>query len=233
MTLGRVFALAYLCATCLVLGRPAFGAVWTVSVHVRETAPVLGPEAGPDPAWVRVDFGPAPSGHGFVRPAVVDTLGATADPTGLFPRGNVATSAAAAPDNPDDPNYEAEVLIRIALLSRGTGTRGASWDLHPEVGRRDVELIFRPRSQTVLIAGADDEFRASGGIELTGAGEDGSGGRAARIAFDVSASALGDLAGDTDQDGLLDCWELGGLGTLDLPSLGANPYRKDLFVEID
>ena len=45
---------------------------------------------------------------------------------------------------------------------------------------------------------------------------------------------------DTDGDGLLDSWETNGLdingdGTidLDLPTLGANPMHKDLFIEVD
>ncbi|MCA9186359.1 MAG: hypothetical protein KDA99_12095, partial [Planctomycetales bacterium] len=47
-------------------------------------------------------------------------------------------------------------------------------------------------------------------------------------------------AGDTDEDGLSDIWELDGIdadgdGTidLDLAAMGASPYRKDLFVEVD
>ncbi|HYF99704.1 MAG TPA: hypothetical protein VD815_06405 [Candidatus Saccharimonadales bacterium] len=45
---------------------------------------------------------------------------------------------------------------------------------------------------------------------------------------------------DTDEDGLLDTWEQfgidvngDGLFDLDLPSLGADPFRKNIFVEID
>jgi uncharacterized repeat protein (TIGR01451 family) len=45
---------------------------------------------------------------------------------------------------------------------------------------------------------------------------------------------------DTDDDGLLDVWEMYGVDTnndgvidIDLPALGANPQRKDLFVEAD
>jgi hypothetical protein len=42
---------------------------------------------------------------------------------------------------------------------------------------------------------------------------------------------------DTDGDGLLDRWEINGYrtatGFVDLPSMGANPKRKDIFVEID
>lgn len=49
-----------------------------------------------------------------------------------------------------------------------------------------------------------------------------------------------DIGGDSDGDGLLDAWERNGYddngdGTVDvdLPAMGANPHRKDLFLEID
>ncbi|MCA9136413.1 MAG: hypothetical protein KDB00_06635, partial [Planctomycetales bacterium] len=38
---------------------------------------------------------------------------------------------------------------------------------------------------------------------------------------------------DSDGDGLLDSWEIDGVDGLDLKSLGANPHRKDLYVEVD
>src|SRR3990167_7213078 len=45
---------------------------------------------------------------------------------------------------------------------------------------------------------------------------------------------------DTDGDGLLDEWEINGYDhdgdgiiDVDLPAMGANPLRKDIFVEID
>ena len=42
---------------------------------------------------------------------------------------------------------------------------------------------------------------------------------------------------DTDGDGLLDRWEINGYQTIDgfvdLPNMGANPKRKDIFVEVD
>ena len=54
------------------------------------------------------------------------------------------------------------------------------------------------------------------------------------ICFGVS------LADDTDGDGLLDNWEKNGLdadsdGTIDvnLPAMGANPFHKDIFLELD
>ncbi|MEM8735681.1 MAG: hypothetical protein AAGG44_15710, partial [Planctomycetota bacterium] len=38
---------------------------------------------------------------------------------------------------------------------------------------------------------------------------------------------------DSDGDGLLDAWERGSVDGLDLVALGANPYRKDVYVEVD
>lgn len=63
----------------------------------------------------------------------------------------------------------------------------------------------------------------------------GASGDRARITFKVAV-----LDSDTDNDGLLDGWETRGLDTngdgvvdVDLPALGANPQRKDLFLEVD
>jgi hypothetical protein len=48
------------------------------------------------------------------------------------------------------------------------------------------------------------------------------------------------LIGDSDGDGLLDDWEINGYDhdgdgiiDIDLPAMGANPIRKDIFVEVD
>ena len=55
-----------------------------------------------------------------------------------------------------------------------------------------------------------------------------------KICFDITAG------NDQDGDGLLDNWETAGLdadsnGTIDvnLPAMGANPLRKDIFLELD
>ena len=39
--------------------------------------------------------------------------------------------------------------------------------------------------------------------------------------------------GDTDGDGLCNDWEIHGYGGVNLPAMGADPYRKDIFVEMD
>lgn len=38
---------------------------------------------------------------------------------------------------------------------------------------------------------------------------------------------------DTDGDGLRDSWEANGYSTVNLPALGANPFHKDVYMEID
>jgi uncharacterized repeat protein (TIGR01451 family) len=66
----------------------------------------------------------------------------------------------------------------------------------------------------------------------------GTGDDSAQIYFTISTSAPG--CRDSDGDGLLDAWETNGFdadgdGIIDvnLPAMGANPNRKDLFLEID
>jgi uncharacterized repeat protein (TIGR01451 family) len=66
---------------------------------------------------------------------------------------------------------------------------------------------------------------------------EGSDERDARVCFDISVVSA---SGDADEDGLLDSWEQNGFnadgdGTIDvnLPAFGANPRRKDVFVEVD
>ncbi len=65
----------------------------------------------------------------------------------------------------------------------------------------------------------------------------GTGGEGVRICFDVTTFST---SGDADGDGLLDGWEINGFNgdgdssiDVDLPGFGANPSRKDVFVEID
>lgn len=69
----------------------------------------------------------------------------------------------------------------------------------------------------------------------------GQGSKSVRICFDLSVISS---SGDADGDGLLDSWEQNGYRAqnsvlpaggidVDLPALGADPLRKDIFVEVD
>src|SRR5262249_42910632 len=57
------------------------------------------------------------------------------------------------------------------------------------------------------------------------------------VAFDGVYTLIPGSTVDTDGDGLRDEWELGTsltrCGTLDLSSIGANPFHKDIFIQVD
>lgn len=57
-------------------------------------------------------------------------------------------------------------------------------------------------------------------------GGDGDG--AVKVCFTITIPTT-----DLDGDGLLDRWEVNGLGSINLPAMGANPMHKDLFLELD
>ncbi len=54
-----------------------------------------------------------------------------------------------------------------------------------------------------------------------------------RFLFNDSCSSGATPVKDSDGDGLPDEWEINGIDGLDLPAMGADPYRKDLFVQAD
>ncbi len=112
------------------------------------------------------------------------------------------------------------------------------FDISPNLGARDLMMSFKPASQLLSLSeipGWEEERCAPGRIRMTGTeGED-----HAWVVFSVTASVVG-AQGDSDNDGLYDAWELCGVdgdgdGRMDIPlqSLGADPYRRDVFVELD
>ncbi|OIO90775.1 MAG: hypothetical protein AUK03_12425 [Anaerolineae bacterium CG2_30_64_16] len=123
-------------------------------------------------------------------------------------------------------------------------------DINPEVGDENSDRIiafwFWPATHRLNIQGFDDdndgatdeegEFQcARGRISMAGTQKD-----RARIVFTVAGTVEGANNGDSDFDGLTDAAELCGIdsngdGTVDvdLPGMGADPFRKDLFVELD
>ena len=113
------------------------------------------------------------------------------------------------------------------------------YDINPEQNARDILMSFKPASHMLAIPGIPgwEQYKcAQGRIKFKGTeGED-----FAWVIFTISASPVGALNGDSDNDGLPDAWELCGVDGdgdgdigVELRSLGADPYRKDLFVEID
>lgn len=116
-------------------------------------------------------------------------------------------------------------------------------DLNPSHSQLGLEMRFEPRTAKLIIVGAgpggaDIDTCAMGHRRMSGFG--GGGEEPANITFSISSSAGGDPAGDTDGDKLLDTWEVCGFNSdddrdvdLDLKAMGANPFRKDVFVEVD
>jgi uncharacterized repeat protein (TIGR01451 family) len=94
-----------------------------------------------------------------------------------------------------------------------------------------------PGSYTLVLNVNLTTGRWSGDINWPQNCVEGSDDRPVRVCFDISVLSA---SGDADGDGLLDSWEQNGFnadgdGTIDvnLPAFGANPWRKDVFVEVD
>jgi hypothetical protein len=114
-------------------------------------------------------------------------------------------------------------------------------DLNSDHNQLGVDMRFEPRTSKLTILGVPGWAAgrcAVGNIKLSGFG--GGGEEPADIVFSVSGSAASAVDGETDGDGFFDSWEVCGLDAdgnqtvdVDLPALGALPFRKDVFVEID
>jgi hypothetical protein len=114
-------------------------------------------------------------------------------------------------------------------------------DLSVDHNQLGLAMLFEPRTSKLTIIG-DPTWPAGqcafGKIVRSGFG--GGGGEPAEIEFTVTASPASAPDGDSDIDGLPDSWEVCGIDDngdgkvdVDLPALGADPGRKDVFVEID
>jgi hypothetical protein len=134
---------------------------------------------------------------------------------------------------------DAEVQIVLSVWDHDTTSADDHFDIHPNPGNTDLVLGFRPATQQLTIQNVPGwaAYRCSAG-RITLSGLDGD--DRAKVVFSVSGSLAGAINGDSDGDGLPDNWEICGVdndgdGTIDvdLPAMGAKPYRKDLFVEID
>ena len=153
----------------------------------------------------------------------------------VFPRWSCATQVRgeATPLPTDPPGvYGPEVLIFVRLREYDTTSADDDNDIHPAAGSRDLYIYYRPAVHLLRVPGAIDSYQCAGWTSLTGDGSDADG-DAARIVFSVSDSPIGAPQGDTDGDGLPDSLEICGSPQINLPAIGADPYRKDVFVEID
>ena len=131
------------------------------------------------------------------------------------------------------------VQIDFRLLQHDSTSGDDTFDINPDPGRDNLLMTFTPSDGKLSIAGVpgrDTPQCVPGGIRLRGVdGDD-----RAEVVYTVTSSLVGAPDGDSDTDGLPDNWELCGVdgdgdGTaeINLQAMGANPFRKDIFVETD
>ncbi len=135
------------------------------------------------------------------------------------------------------------VLVHIELFDDDDGSEDDQIDISPDPETDDslgrvLDVFFNMSTCTFQGAGLT-AAQGAGVVILPGtppATSQGSGDDSAQIYFTITTP----LCNDSDADGLLDSWEVLGFdadnnGTIDvnLPTMGANPLRKDLFLEID
>jgi hypothetical protein len=158
-------------------------------------------------------------------------------------------------DHPDDANKikvdwactatvagPPDTVVEIKLEVYDEDTIGDDeLDLSIDHNQLGLAMRFEPLTSKLTIIGDPTWTPSScalGRIKRSGFG--GGGGEPAEIIFTITASPAGAPDGDSDLDGLPDSWEICGLdgngdGVVDvnLPAMGADPLRKDLFAEID
>lgn len=158
-------------------------------------------------------------------------------------------------DHPDDANKikidwactatvigPPDTVVEIKLEVYDEDTIGDDeLDLSIDHNQLGLAMRFEPLTNKLTIIGDPTWAPGScalGRIKRSGFG--GGGGEPAEIIFSITASPAGAPDGDSDLDGLPDSWEVCGVdgngdGVVDvnLPAMGADPFRKDLFAEID
>ena len=129
-----------------------------------------------------------------------------------------------------------EVRIEQWLWDHDTTSDNDHFDIMPGPGK-NVVVRFKPATSEIIVEDYWTDFDCATMITLP-PGD--SGDDYGHVQFSVGSSAVGAPDGDSDNDGLLDTWEICGLDEdgdgdidIDLRAMGADPYRKDLFIEID
>ncbi len=133
---------------------------------------------------------------------------------------------------------DAALRLEITLKDHDNFLNGEddTYDISPDPDLKSLIVYFRPSDFGVRIPALGlPEFQPCRAGIFTAQGRDGD---SAEIRFSIDASLSGD--GDSDGDGLPDSWEVCGVDQdgdgrvdVDLPAMGANPYRKDIFLEVD
>lgn len=210
-------------------GRDATGKDWAIAVTLHEVHSLSDDDAsGPDDFFSEVSVSPT---IGSGAAGTCSTYeGHPDDNNDIYPNWVCTGTVSGGPD--------AAVQIVIKIWDHDTTSANDHFDAHPYLGAVDVVIGFQPETQQMTIDNLTgwSSPRCAGVATTEGLhGDD-----RARIVFSVSASLVGSPMGDSDGDGLPDSWEVCGVDSdsdgdidVDLPAMGANPFRKDAFVEID
>jgi hypothetical protein len=115
-------------------------------------------------------------------------------------------------------------------------------DVNSDGAQLGIDMRYEPATSKLTILGVPAFASAAcapGKVELSGFGP-GSGDEPAEVTFSVTSSGVTAIDGDSDGDGLFDTWEVCGVNAdddaqieVDLKAMGADPFRKDVFVELD
>ena len=231
----RVWKLAALLTLCLAGTAPALAGEWTVVVQVHDVEALSNSDA-----WGEQDM---------YRKIWIEPLVGSGTPAYCDNEDNIDN------DNnhvtPGDWGCTMKVTggtntllrIHVEIWDDDDTSGDDELDLNLDHGQLGLEMRFEPRTSKLILinnkpGGGDEESCAAGRIKKSGFG--GGGEEPASITFSVSASPASAVDGDTDGDKLLDTWEVCGVNTdsdpapeVDLKAMGANPFRKDVFVEVD
>ncbi len=233
---SRRFAVFLRCIWALAfLASPAAAAGWTVTVTAHQIEALTNSDnwGGQDIYWrVRMK---QHNGPGHVECSTEDDH--PDDDSRINPGWGCTGTFSATPDPIVD--------IRIQVFDEDT-VGDDELDLSIDPAQLGLALVFRPRTGQLTIVG-DPSWPPSscafGRFRRSGFG--GGGDEPADIELTVSASPANALDGDSDGDGLPDTWETCGVAgdtdhdlkvddvAVDLPAMGADPFRKDVFAEID
>jgi uncharacterized repeat protein (TIGR01451 family) len=114
------------------------------------------------------------------------------------------------------------------------------WDQDDLSGDDQIDIANGPNSLDIVVNPKNCTWTGGGltGVLNTQSSSQGSGSDSAKIYFVINVPNVS--CQDSDGDGLLDVWETNGFdadgdGIIDvnLPAMGANPLRADLFLELD
>ena len=230
MTSSRACCFCFWLMAAIAISGVTQAEVWTVTLTIHEILSLSDDDAsGEDDLYTRAFFVPL-TGQGSAE--WCSTFAKHKDDDNhVFPDWQCTYSF--------DGGQDAEVRVILEVLDHDTTSPDDLFDIHPAAAQGSLVLDLRPATMGLKVDGLAgwNDYRCSQG-PITSQGQNGD--DRARVKVTLSANPTGDPAGDVDADGLLDAWEICGYdadgdGTVDvdLPALGADPYRKDLFVEID